>query len=174
MNCSRGTPQYIGEHVDKGVASMTGETRGAIEILLVEDNAGDVRLTKEALAESKIITNLHVVNDGVAALEFLKMEGPYKGSPQPDLILLDLNLPKKSGFEVLVGIKQDQLLRTIPVIILTSSDAEGDARKCYENYVNAYITKPVNIEDYFILVRRIDEFWLRSARFLTPSTIKHC
>ena len=143
------------------------EAMGAIEILLVEDNAGDVRLTKEALSESKSITNLHIVNDGVAAGEFLKGEGPYKKSPRPDLILLDLNLPKKSGFEVLVDIKQDPLLRTIPVIILTTSNAEVDVRKGYENHANAYIIKPVNIEDYFTLVKHIDEFWLGSVRLLS-------
>lgn len=141
----------------------------AIEILLVEDNAGDVRLTKEALSEAKLRTSLHVTNDGVAALEFLKNEGPYGKSPQPDLVLLDLNLPKMNGFEVLAKMKQDLSLCTIPVIILTSSNAEADVQKCYENHANAYITKPVDLQDYFGLVKRINEFWFSTVRLLSRS-----
>jgi len=139
----------------------------AIEILLVEDNAGDVRLTKEALSEAKVPNRLHVAHDGVAAVQFLRKEQPYSESPQPDLVLLDLNLPKKSGFEVLRHMKEDPALRTIPVIILTSSNAEGDVQKGYENHANAYVTKPVDLEKYFAIVERIDDFWLATVRLLS-------
>ena len=148
---------------------MNDGTERAIEILLVEDNAGDVRLTKEALLEAKVLTRLHIINDGVAAVEFLKKEGRYGKSPQPDLVLLDLNLPKMSGFEVLAKMKQDATLRAIPVIILTSSNAETDIRKCYEAQANAYITKPVDIEKYFSLVKHLNEFWFSTVRLLTRS-----
>ena len=143
---------------------MSEETGYAIEILLVEDNVGDVRLTKEALSEAKIPNRLHVAHDGVAALKFLRKEEPYSESPQPDLVLLDLNLPRKSGLEVLAHIKQDPVLRTIPVIILTSSNAESDVLKSYDNHANAYITKPVELEKYFTIVERIDDFWLATVR----------
>ncbi len=142
---------------------MSEGTGRTIEILLVEDNLGDVRLTKEALSEAKVPNRLHVAHDGVVAMQFLRKEQPYSESPHPDLVLLDLNLPKKSGLEVLAQIKQDQALRTIPVIILTSSDAESDVLKCYDNYANAYITKPVVLEKYFTIVERIDDFWLATA-----------
>ena len=148
---------------------MSDGTERAIEILLVEDNAGDVRLTKEALLEAKVLTRLHIINDGVAAVEFLKKEGRYGESPQPDLVLLDLNLPKMSGFEVLAKMKQDATLRAIPVIILTSSNAETDIRKCYETHANAYITKPVDIEKYFSLVKHLDEFWFSTVRLPSRS-----
>ena len=143
---------------------MSEETGYAIEILLVEDNVGDVRLTKEALSEAKVPNRLHVAHDGVAALQFLRMEGPYSESPRPDLVLLDLNLPRKSGLEVLAHIKQDPMLRTIPVIILTSSNAESDVLKSYDNHANAYITKPVELEKYFAIVEHIDDFWLATVR----------
>lgn len=143
---------------------MSEETGCAIEILLVEDNVGDVRLTKEALSEAKVPNRLHVAHDGVAALQFLRMEGPYSGSPRPDLVLLDLNLPRKSGLEVLAHIKQDPVLRAIPVIILTSSNAESDVLKSYDNHANAYITKPVELEKYFAIVEHIDDFWLATVR----------
>lgn len=145
---------------------MSEGTGCAIEILLVEDNIGDVRLTKEALSEAKVPNRLHVAHDGVAALQFLRKEQPYTESPQPDLVLLDLNLPKKSGFEVLAQMKQDPALRTIPVIILTSSNAEGDVLKSYDNHANAYVTKPVDLEKYFTIVQRIDDFWLATVRLL--------
>lgn len=145
---------------------MNRGTARAIEILLVEDNAGDVRLTKEALSEATVPNRLHVTNDGVAALKFLRQERPYGESPQPDLVLLDLNLPKKSGLEVLAQMKHDPALRTIPVIILTSSSSEGDVRKSYENHANAYITKPVDLEQYFTIVKRLEEFWLASVRLV--------
>ena len=144
--------------------TMSEGTGYAIEILLVEDNVGDVRLTKEALSEAKVPNRLHVVHDGVAALQFLRKEQPYRESPQPDLVLLDLNIPKKSGLEVLEQIKQDPVLRNIPVIILTSSNAEADVLKSYDNHANAYVTKPVEVEKYFTIVERIDDFWLATAR----------
>jgi CheY-like chemotaxis protein len=143
---------------------MSEETEYAIEILLVEDNVGDVRLTKEAFSEAKVPNRLHVAHDGVAALKFLRKEEPYGESPHPDLVLLDLNLPRKSGLEVLAHIKQDPVLRTIPVIILTSSNAESDVLKSYDNHANAYITKPVELEKYFTIVERIDDFWLATVK----------
>lgn len=149
---------------------MSGETHGTIEILLVEDNAGDVRLTKEALSEAKIRNRLHIVHDGVAALRLLRKEHPYSDNPHPDLVLLDLNLPRKSGLEVLTEMKQDRELRSIPVIILTSSNAERDVRQSYENYANAYVTKPVDLEQYFTIVKRIDDFWLTTVRLLAHSS----
>jgi CheY-like chemotaxis protein len=149
---------------------MSEETHGMIEILLVEDNAGDVRLTEEALAEAKIRNRLHIVHDGVAALQFLRKEHPYSETPQPDLVLLDLNLPRKSGIEVLAQMKQDLALRSIPVIVLTSSNAERDVRRSYENHANAYITKPVDLDKYFTIVKRIDDFWLTTVRLLAHSS----
>jgi CheY-like chemotaxis protein len=143
---------------------MSEVTGCPIEILLVEDNVSDVRLTKELLSEAKVPNRLHVAHDGVAAMQFLRKEHPYSESPHPDLVLLDLNLPKKSGLEVLVQIKQDPALRTIPVIILTSSNAESDVLESYDNHANAYITKPVKLEKYFTIVERIDDFWLATAR----------
>lgn len=135
-----------------------------IEILLVEDNVGDVRLTREALAEAKVPNRLHVTRDGITALQFLRKEKSYAGTPEPDLVLLDLNIPKKSGFEVLEQIKQDPYLRKIPVIILTSSNAEDDVLRSYGNYANSYVTKPVDLDQYFRVIERIDDFWLSIAR----------
>lgn len=144
---------------------MMGEEMGdPIEILLVEDNAGDVRLTQEAFKEAKVPNRLHIVRDGIAAVQFLKKQEPFAGVPEPDLVLLDLNLPKKSGFEVLDQIKTDPYLRHIPVIILTSSSAEGDVLRSYQGYVNSYITKPADVEQYFKVVEIIDEFWLSTVR----------
>lgn len=131
-----------------------------IEILLIEDNPGDVRLTREALREGKVRNNLSVAGDGVAALQFLRREGKYADAPRPDLILLDLNLPKKDGREVLAEIKADEQLRTIPVVILTTSSAEQDIIKSYNLHANCYITKPVDLEQFIIVVRSIEEFWL--------------
>ena len=119
-----------------------------IEILLVEDNPGDVRLTKEALKDAKVINNLHVAGDGIEALDFLKRQGKYPGAIRPDLILLDLNLPRKDGREVLGEIKADPGLRQIPVVILTTSKAEEDILKTYDLHANCYITKPVDLEKF--------------------------
>lgn len=131
-----------------------------IEILLVEDNPGDVRLTLEALKDAKIWNRLHVVEDGVAALDFLYQREPHAQAPRPDLILLDLNLPKKNGREVLAEIKSDVKLKTIPVVILTTSQAEEDVFRAYALHANCYISKPVDFAQFTNIVRTIEEFWL--------------
>lgn len=140
---------------------MTDSTRGSpVEILLVEDNPGDVRLTKEALKEGKVYSNLHWAKDGVEALEFLRRQGKFAGVPRPDIILLDLNLPKKDGREVLSEIKNDDDLKRIPVVILTTSKAEEDVLRSYELHANCYVTKPVDLEKFIVVVQSIDKFWL--------------
>ena len=131
-----------------------------IEILLVEDNPGDVRLTKEALKEGKVYSNLHTVKDGVEAMEFLRKKGKYKDVPRPDIILLDLNLPKKDGREVLQEIKTDEALKRIPVVVLTTSKAEEDVVRTYNLHANCYVTKPVDLEKFMVVVKTIDSFWL--------------
>jgi len=130
-----------------------------VEILLVEDNPGDVRLTVEAFIESKILNNLHIVEDGIDALAYLRKEGKYEREPRPDLILLDLNLPKKDGREVLEEIKKEDPLKKIPVVVLTTSSAEEDIIKSYELYANCYITKPVDINQFMKVIRSIANFW---------------
>ena len=132
---------------------------GAIEILLVEDNPGDVELTREALDETKLRTNLSVVHDGVEALAFLRREGAHADAPRPDLILLDLNLPRKDGRGVLAEIKQDPALTTIPVVVLTSSEAEQDIARAYELHANCYVTKPVDLDQFVKIVQSIEQFW---------------
>lgn len=132
----------------------------AIEILLVEDNPGDVRLTQEALKENKIRNNLHVAKDGVEAMLFLRQINGHKDAPRPDLILLDLNLPKKDGREVLAEIKTDEKLRAIPVVILTTSDAEDDVAKAYQMYANCYVRKPIDLNRFIDVVKVIENFWL--------------
>jgi CheY-like chemotaxis protein len=139
----------------------------SIEILLVEDNPGDVRLTLEALKEGKVRNNLSVVADGVEALAFLRRQGKYTEAPRPDLILLDLNLPKKDGREVLGEIKLDEVLRRIPVVVLTTSRAEEDILKSYDLYANCYITKPVDLERFFTVVKSIEDFWLTVVKLPT-------
>jgi CheY-like chemotaxis protein len=131
-----------------------------VEILLVEDNRGDARLTREALKEGKVYNNLHWVKDGVEALEFLHRRGKHKDVPRPDIILLDLNLPKKDGREVLQEIKADDRLRRIPVVILTTSKAEEDVLRTYSLHANCYVTKPVDLEQFIKVVKSIDNFWL--------------
>ncbi len=131
-----------------------------IEILLVEDNPGDVRLLQEALKEGKVCNNLAIVNDGVEALSYLKKQGQYADAPRPDLILLDLNLPKKDGREVLEEYKSDPDLKRIPVVILTTSAAEADILKVYDLNANCYITKPVDFEQFIEVVQLIESFWL--------------
>jgi CheY-like chemotaxis protein len=128
--------------------------------LLVEDNPGDVRLTQEALREGKVRNHLHVAADGVEAMAYLRREGPHAQARQPDLILLDLNLPKKSGREVLAEIKEDPKLRRIPVVILTVSKAEEDVLKSYNLHANCYITKPVDLDQFLGVVKSIEDFWL--------------
>ena len=132
----------------------------AIDILLVEDNAADARLTEEVLTESKVHNNLIVANDGVEALNCLRQQGKFKGSRRPDLILLDLNLPIKDGREVLAEIKSDPDLKRIPVVVLTTSKAEEDILKTYNLHANRYITKPVDLEKFVTVVRYIEDFWL--------------
>lgn len=129
------------------------------EILLVEDNPGDVELTREALSDSKVGNNLHVVRDGVEALEFLRRQGAFAAAPRPDLILLDLNLPKKDGREVLADIKADEDLCIIPVVVLTTSKADEDILKSYRHHVNSYIAKPVDFAGFMKVVQSIDNFW---------------
>lgn len=135
-----------------------------VDILLVEDNEADVRLTEEVLAESKVQNNLIVANDGVEALQCLRQQGKFKGSPRPDLILLDLNLPVKDGREVLAEIKADNNLKSIPVVVLTTSKAEEDILKTYNLHANCYITKPVDLEQFVTVVRYIEDFWLAIVR----------
>lgn len=130
-----------------------------IEILLVEDNPGDVRLTVEALKDSKLRNNLSVVSDGVRALAFLRRETPYTDAPRPDLILLDLNLPRKDGREVLEEIKQDDNLKRIPVVVLTTSNDEVDIIASYNRHANCYITKPVDLNRFIQIVKKIEDFW---------------
>lgn len=130
-----------------------------VEILLVEDNPGDVRLTMEALREGKVRNHLHVARDGVEALAFLRREGEFAASPRPDFILLDLNLPRMDGREVLQVVKADPSLRFIPVVVLTSSQAEKDILQAYDLHANCYVTKPVDFEQFIHVVRSIEEFW---------------
>ncbi len=141
---------------------MPDRDKGAppIEILLVEDNPGDVRLTREALKEGKVYNNLHWAKDGVEALEFLKRQGRHADALRPDIILLDLNLPKKDGREVLAVIKTDDELKHIPVVVLTTSKAEEDVLKSYALHANCYVTKPVDLEKFIQVVQSIDRFWL--------------
>lgn len=140
---------------------MTNGSNGrAVEILLVEDSPGDVRLTKEALREGKVRNNLHVVNDGVEALAFLRHEGQYAAVPRPDVILLDLNMPRKDGREVLAEVKQDDSLRRIPIVILTTSQDEHDVLRAYELHANCYITKPVDLDQFITVIQSIESFWL--------------
>jgi len=131
-----------------------------VEILLVEDNPGDVRLTREALREGKVYSNLHWAKDGVEALEFLRRQGAHRDAPRPDIILLDLNLPKKDGREVLSDIKNDDALKHIPVVVLTTSKAEEDVLRSYELHANCYVTKPVDLDKFIVVVKSIDRFWL--------------
>ncbi|SFM95142.1 response regulator [Dokdonella immobilis] len=137
-----------------------GQGGQLVEILLVEDNAGDVRLTREALKEGRIRNRLHVVNDGEGALRFLRKQAEHADVPRPDLILLDLNLPRLDGREVLAEIKNDPSLKQIPVVVLTSSRAEKDLLSAYDQHANCFITKPVGFEDFMEVVRSIESFWL--------------
>ncbi len=131
-----------------------------IDILLVEDNPGDARLTIEAMREGKLQNRLHHAKDGVEAMAFLKREGEHKNAPLPDLMLLDLNLPRKDGREVLAEVKQDPRLRLIPVVVLTTSEADQDILKSYELHANCYITKPVDLQKFIAIVQAIENFWL--------------
>lgn len=135
-----------------------------VEILLVEDNPGDVRLTRETLKDARILNNLHVAEDGIQALAYLRREGPHAGAVRPDLVLLDLNLPRMSGREVLAEIKGDPRLRSIPVVVLTTSKAEEDIIKSYDLHANCYISKPVEFDGFVEVVRSIEDFWFSVVR----------
>jgi two-component system, chemotaxis family, response regulator Rcp1 len=139
---------------------MNGLRGRAIEILLVEDNPGDVRLIREALRDGKVWNNPHVVNDGQAALDFVFRREPYADKPRPDLVLLDLNLPKKDGREVLKVIKSDPDLKRIPVVVLTTSKEEEDVLRAYNLAANCYVTKPVEFDEFMKVIRMIEDFWL--------------
>jgi chemotaxis family two-component system response regulator Rcp1 len=141
-----------------------GENGSRIEILLVEDSPGDVRLTREAFKDAKVLINLHVASDGAEAMAFLGREGKHANDPRPDLILLDLNLPKKDGRTVLAEIKGNPDLQIIPVVILTTSESEADILKSYMLHANCYITKPVNLDGFLRVVKSIDNFWLSVVR----------
>ena len=138
----------------------TGPFARPVNILLVEDNPGDVRLTQEGLKESKVLNNLRVVGDGVEALAFLRRQGQYADAFRPDMILLDLNLPREDGREVLAEIKTDPDLKRIPVVVLTTSRAEEDILRSYDLHANCYITKPVDLEQFIKVVHAIEEFWV--------------
>lgn len=142
-----------------------------LEILLVEDDPADVELTTEALVDSKLLTNLHVVSDGVEAMAFVRKEGPHKDAPTPDLILLDLNMPKKDGRQVLNELKSDDRFRAIPVVVLTTSDAEEDILKSYNLGANCYVTKPVGLDQFVKVVDSIEGFWFTVVKL--PSRIKY-
>lgn len=137
---------------------------GRIEILLVEDSPGDVRLTREALSEAKVVNRLHVVEDGVEAMDFLKQRGSYSKAPRPDIILLDLNLPRMDGRQVLAAIKNDPDLKLIPIVVLTTSDAESDVLTSYDLHANCYMVKPVGISQFFEQVRSLEGFWLAAVK----------
>jgi CheY-like chemotaxis protein len=139
-----------------------------IEILLVEDDPGDVLMTQEALEHHKVSNTLHVVSDGVEAMRFVRQEAPYENAVRPGLILLDLNLPRRNGLEVLADLKGDPDLRTIPVVILTTSKAEEDILRSYNLHANAYITKPVDFDRFVEAVRKIDEFFLTVVKLPIP------
>jgi chemotaxis family two-component system response regulator Rcp1 len=143
-----------------GHPDMTAAEGRPIEILLVEDSPSDTELTVEAMHEAKVRNNLTVVEDGVQAMEFLRREGRFSESPRPDLIMLDLNLPRKDGREVLAEIKSDDNLKNIPVVILTTSRAEQDVLRAYNLHANCYIAKPVDFERFLEVVRSIESFWL--------------
>ena len=138
---------------------MSSQEGEPIEILLAEDNPGDVKLTRKALEHGDILNNLHVVENGVETMQYLKSEGEYAGTPMPDLLLLDLNMPKKDGRAVMAEMDDDPELRRIPVVVLTSSDAEEDIAQSYELNANAYLTKPVDFDGFVDIVTRLEDFW---------------
>jgi CheY-like chemotaxis protein len=138
----------------------TAEGTRTVEILLVEDNPADVRLIKETFKDFKISNNLSVAKDGVEAMAFIKREGVFSGAPRPDVILMDLNLPKKSGFEVLAELRQIPVIKRIPVVILSTSDSEQDILKSYDLHANCFVTKPVGLDEFIKIVMSIEDFWL--------------
>jgi CheY-like chemotaxis protein len=147
---------------------MAGRRDGTtIELLIVEDDPGDVVLTREALADTSVPHNLSVVSDGEAAVAYLRRQGDYTGAPRPDLVLLDLNLPRLDGWGVLAQVKSDPRLRSIPIVVLSTSAAHEDVARSYDLHANAYVTKPVDLEAFTDVVRRVDEFFLTVARLPT-------
>ena len=148
--------------------SSIRETVRPIEILLVEDNAGDVRLTREALKDGKVLNHLVVASDGESAMSMLRGSDPYTASRRPDVILLDLNLPKKDGFQVLREIKEDPSLKRIPVVVLTTSEAERDVLRTYELHANAYVVKPVDLQQFIAVVQSVEDFWFTVVKL--PNT----
>jgi chemotaxis family two-component system response regulator Rcp1 len=147
----------MAQQISSRMSSMIGKT---IDVLLVEDSADDVFLTRETLRESKLYLNLHVARDGVEALDFLYRRGPHAAAPRPDLILLDLNLPRVNGRQVLAEIKEDPSLRAIPVVVLTVSQDEADVLAAYSLHANCYIAKPLDLDQFIKVVQAIQEFWL--------------
>jgi CheY-like chemotaxis protein len=139
---------------------VTESSVEVVDVLLVEDDPGDVLMTREAFEHHKLRNNLHVVADGVEALQFLRREGEHADAPRPGLVLLDLNLPRKDGREVLAEIKSDESLRSIPVVVLTTSEAEEDILRSYDLHANAYVTKPVDFDRFIDIIRQIDEFFV--------------
>ena len=148
---------------------MNNKFERPVEILLVEDNEADVRLTREGIKEAKINNNLNVVYDGEEALEYLHRKGKYANATEPDLVLLDLNLPKKDGREVLQEIKSDERLKRIPVVVLTTSQAEQDILKSYNLHANCYVTKPIDLEQFIDVVKSIESFWFSIVKLPTAS-----
>jgi CheY-like chemotaxis protein len=142
----------------------SGKTAKPIDILLIEDNPGDVRLTREALKEAKVRNTLQVVQDGEEAMAYLQRVGRYKDATRPDVIFLDLNLPRKTGLEVLKDVKADNDLRRIPIVVITTSSAEQDIIRSYDLHANCYVTKPVDLGQFLEVVKSIDEFWLTIVR----------
>jgi CheY-like chemotaxis protein len=135
-----------------------------VEALLVEDNEADIRLTREVFADGRFLNKLSVVRDGEEAMDFLKRRPPFEDAPRPDLVLLDLNLPRKDGREVLAEMKRDEELRLIPVVVLTTSRAQADAHRAYELHANCYVVKPVDLGQFIAAVRSIEDFWLKLVR----------
>lgn len=144
----------------------------SIDILIVEDNPGDARLIKEVLNDNKVYNSLHIVNDGVEAMNFLHNQGEYESAPRPDIIILDLNLPKRDGREVLAEIKADEELRHIPVVIMTISQAEEDILKTYKLHANCYITKPIDLNEFIKVVKSIEDFWFSIVKLPPKNAIK--
>jgi CheY-like chemotaxis protein len=149
---------------------MTQSSTKIIDVLLVEDDPGDVLMTREAFDDTKFANALHVVNDGAEALAFLRKEGEYADAPTPDLVLLDLNLPRVDGREVLAAVKADDELRQIPIVVLTTSESEEDVLRSYELHANAYVTKPVDFDRFIEVVRKIDDFFVSVVRL--PNTAR--
>jgi CheY-like chemotaxis protein len=143
---------------------ISADAGAAINVLLIEDDPGDVLITREALSTGKVLHHLEVVDDGEAALAYLRQEGQYTGAVRPDLIFLDLNLPRVNGHEVLAIVKADERLRHIPVVVLTTSNAEEDVLRSYDLHANAYVTKPVDLDAFMSVVRQVDDFFLTVAR----------